>query len=355
MKIINRFVSMILLLGLLSGCSETMTASADEMVTNVLDASKKTESYYGEGEIKVYEGDKLTGSMVFKDYTGADGKRKYVIEDLKQHQKSVSVNNGENVITYEEGGDTAYSMSIKGMPSLGTPKEQFTQMLEAIKKTHSYQVEGEEEILGLKTHHIKASAKSKDSILGDMEFWVDQKTWFVVKSITNSGESRSELEYKKLDFSPDFSEKTFKLDLPKHVKIKSIEEENKSNIGTVEEAEAALGQPFLLFNDRQAKLGQIVIDELKGEINRTEVTISYLNDQSGSFTLSIFPTPEGEEMKIGKSSTKVRGFNAEKMDEINSISWDENGLRYTIIVKNPDLSVDEVIKMTDQMKLSSEK
>ena len=155
-----------------------------------------------------------------------------------------------------------------------------------------------------------------------------------------------------MDYSPDFTEDTFSLDLPNDVKIEKYEEPPAVS---VEEAEQALGRPFLIMKEIEDYIvDKVEVNELGGEIDRTEITINYKKGDYQAFSLSVFPQPEGKDMAIQESELKVRGQNAEKWEEIDSVSWDEDGLRYTIVLMHPDLKLEEVIEMTDHMVVSAE-
>ena len=94
---------------------------------------------------------------------------------------------------------------------------------------------------------------------------------------------------------------------------------------------------------------------LEGELNRTEVAILYTNDDKiPTLTLSVFPTPEGQGMEIEESEWKVRGQKAEYMEEIRALSWDEEGIRYSILIDHPELSVEEIIELTETMQFETE-
>ena len=121
----------------------------------------------------------------------------------------------------------------------------------------------------------------------------------------------------------------------------------------MEEAETALEKPFLVMNEEDVTIENIELDELAGEINRTEITLYYINQDLPAFTLSVFPTPEEAGMELASSDLQVRGQNAEYMKEIKALAWDEDGLRYNIIISHPDLEIEDVLKMTENMKLSS--
>ncbi len=340
---------------LLAGCSGEMAASSEDIIANVLDSENKFEAYYGKAVMKHYEGKELMGEMELEEFAGKDGKRKIITTDkLKGDATAYSVNDGKEILSYEEGSDVAHRLDLVMDENTATmtQKEQLTMLFDGIKETHTIEIAEEKKILDFDTYHLKATAKSKDAILGDMEFWVDQKTWFVLKSITIAGDIRSEIEYTEIQFSPNFTEETFTLDLPENVEVKDLESEFQSQTGSVEEAAKALGEPFLLFHDSAAELESVEWYELKGEINRTEVNILYKKENIPSFMLTVFPTPEEPGMEIQEGDYKVRGQNAEYMKEIKSISWDENGLRYSIMIQHPDLTIEEVVQLAENMELS---
>nr|WP_295970319.1 hypothetical protein [uncultured Bacillus sp.] len=356
MKIRNLFISGLISFSLLAGCSEGMTASAEEIVSQVLEGKKELEAYHGKAILKTYEGEEKSGELVIEEFVNKKGEKKVITTDLNnKNAVAYALNDGEKLISYEQGSEAAYQMDISDieMPSSITQKEQLTKLFEGIKNTHTIEVVGEEKILGYDTYHLKATVKSKDTILGDMEFWIDQKNWFILKSIVYSGDTRSEMAYEEIEFSPKFEKDSFILNLPDDVEVKNMEDEFKLETGTLKDAEMKLGQPFLVFDEQDVQLEKVEWQELKGEINRTELSLQYQKNDVHAFTLSVFQTPEGEDAGIKESDYQVRGQLAEYWKEINSITWDENGLRYSIIVENPDLTVEEVIRMAENMKLST--
>lgn len=349
----NILLGSVLSLGLITGCNSEISASAEEIVSNVLDTEDQVVDYYGESVMKVYENNKLKENIEVKEFASG-GKRKIITRDQNQHKQTTVLNDGNKLIMYEEGSTEAMSMDLSNadMPANMTQKEQFTMILETLKDTHEYKVVGEEKVLGLNTYHIKLTPKNKKSIMGEIEFWVDQKKWFIVKSTAVTGDTRTESEYKKLDFSPDFSKSTFTLQLPKDVTVKPMEDLNKPSIGTVADAEKALGKAFLLINKKSELKSKIELMELK-ELNRTEVNITYTKDQLPYITMSVFPIPKGSEAELDGDKVTVRGQEGFYMEEIKALSWDEKGLRYTVIIDEPSLKLDKVIQLLNEMELSS--
>ncbi len=357
LKIKAVFTSSLIAIGILSGCSGVTGVSTDEIITKVLAADQDKKAYYAKGELKIYEDDKLEESYTMEEYHSEDGKAKVTMKDTKTGEEGVTVNDGKSIISFDKKQNKA--MVMDDVSSLDLPnqsqKEQVISFLETLKDSHKYKLIGKEKVNGFETHHIKLEPKEKDSIFGEIEIWIDQKTWFPVKSINIVGSSRTEFAYKEVDTSTKISDDTFTLSLPDNVEIVHLKDEMNQSNGTIEEAVEKLGKPFLVLNEENLTMDNVTIDELKGEINRTEITITYNNgDGIPLIYLSIFPTPEEKELAISDTGLKIRGQNAEFMKEINSYTWDENGLRYTLIVEGPDsLSQEDIMKMTERMVSSS--
>ncbi|WP_453990521.1 LolA family protein [Bacillus nitroreducens] len=351
------YLSMILLIGLLAGCKGEMAMSSEEIVSKVLSAKEDKLSYYGEGIMKLTTLDEGTEDISFQEYAAKDGKRKMVTKSLESNLESYALNDGNKLISYEPSSQQAFSMDLSddGIPALtSSPKEQLMTMLDSIKETHDYDIVGEEKFLDLNVYHLKATPNTDSSFLGEIELWVDQKTWFIVKLTSVIGDAKSEVEYSLIDFSPEFQEDTFTLDIPESVTITPIESEIEPKFGTIEEAQNTLEQEFLVFAEEDLAIDNVEVEMLQGIINRPEITVYYLHEGIPSVLVSVFPTPEEAGTEINPGKWQVRGQNAEYDDFINAISWDENGLRYTIIIENPDLSIEEVIEMTKNMVPSNE-
>lgn len=356
-KIQMLFISAILLTVLLSGCKGEMAVSSEEIVSNVLSAKENNLSYYGEGVMKLTANDDVTENFGFKEYVAEDGKRKMITTDLTNNHESYALNDGNQIISYETGSEKAFSIDLSGeeLPAFSaSPKEQLMTMFGAIKETHDYEIIGEEKLLDLDVYHLKATPYKDGSFLGEIDIWVDQKTWFMVKFISVVGDAKSEVEYSLLDFSPNFEENTFSLDIPEDVTITPIDSDLGPTYGTVEDAQTALEEPFLVFAGDENTIENVEITNSQGEINRTEITVFYMSQDIPSVLVSVFKTPKESGLEIQPGTWKVRGKDAEFDEFINALTWDEGGLRYTAIIQNPDLAVEEVIKMTENMVLSNE-
>lgn len=346
-------LSVILLI--LGGCSQKVEVSAEEIIHNAIESEKEVINYLGKADMKFFEGEELTEHILLEEYV-ADEKKKVVTIDQLLKQRVEVLNDGETMLMYDETNEQALEMDVTEFGDLAglSPKEQFKTLMESMQDSHTYKIIGEEKVLDFDTYHIEVKAKEADNLLGDIEVWVDQKTWFVVKTISETGDTRTELEYTELDFSPKFAKDTFTLDTPDNIEITDLAKDFGPDTVTVEEAETALGQAFLMFSEETIDLASVQMYGYSSELNRSEVELMYHSkDGIPMFSLSIFPTPEG--MGIEETDLEIRGNAAEYEEVTDSILWDEDGLRYSIVLANPDADIDEVAEWTENMILSSER
>lgn len=344
------FVAASILLLILGGCSQDIEVSAEEIIHNVIESEKEVDTYYGKSEIVFYEGEELIGETMMEEFvSGTD--RKIVTQEGEEEVEVL--NNGEKMVMYNKGNETAQEMDTSAITDYPlTPKESFQQILDVAEDSHDYEVVGDEEMLGRDTFHVSLEAEEANSLMGDMELWVDKETWFVVKMISETGDSKIESIYTELDFSPDFTEDTFTLDIPNDIEITNMEDNVSNELVSVEEAKDELGQDFYMFSEEDFNLKEIELYDIGGELQRKELNLTYISDDNKSmFSLSIFESPEA--MKIEESDVEIRGNIAEYEGSINAYFWDEDGLRYSLMIENPDIE-EEVVELTEEMVLSSE-
>lgn len=339
---------------LLGGCSQEMKVSADEIIHNAIESEKELTTYEGKAEMKLYEGEKLVDHAIIHESMD-DGKRKIVTEDQINKQITEALNDGKKLLMYDKGAEEAFEIDLGELDGLEnmSPKEQFKMMLESMGDSHTYEVVGEEKVLDFDTYHIKVKANEKDSLLGDMELWVEQDTWFVVKLTSETGEMKNEIEYMELNFSPKFDADTFTLEIPENVEISGLEESFGPEPVTLEEAEEALGQTFLVFSEEEMQLSEVNMYDFSEGLGRHEVELNYTTDEDIPLvTLSVFPAEE--EMDLGGNDVTIRGQEGAYEETIKGFFWDEDGLRYSLLITNPDMDKEEILKLTESMKLSSE-
>ncbi|WDH96900.1 DUF2092 domain-containing protein [Paenibacillus urinalis] len=339
---------------LLTGCQsgEALAYTGEEMVEKAIQVSNKPVSYYAEGEMTLFEGEKKTESMTIKEWYNADNgnnRNEIVTPDTG---KSISVNDGQQVTVYEEGGNTAYTMeSLENEAMQSSPKDKVLSQLERMRSTHAIETVGKEKWLDQDVYHIKATPSDKDanSLIGSQEYWVNAKDWMVVKSKVTSGDITTEFAYTLLDKSPKFTPDTFKLNIPEDAEIIALDNMGPQTI-TIEEAREAIGQSFLQMPAEGFDQVFVEMYEASGELDRNEVSINYLVDGKTPLSLSIFKSP-GDDVQDGEFGEKVtvRGQKGDYMKEINIISWDEEGLRYSLMAdqQGAQTEIDQLLEWAE--------
>ncbi len=342
---------------LMAGCTENMKVSAEEIMHQAIEAEKDVTDHIGISEMKMYTGEELVDHMVIEMHV-SDNKNKVFVTDKILGHEVESLNDGDTILIYDKGNQEAYELTmdeLDNFPSLN-PKEQFIIMMDSMKETHTYELIGEEEILGRKTYHIQLKPNEANSLMGDTDIWVDKKTWFIMKYVSETGDMRTELTYTEIDFSPEIPDDTFTIDIPDDIKIsnlKEMEEEFGPETVTLEESAEALGQPFLIFSEEDADLVDIQMYDFTQEFDRYEFELTFHSkDGVPLVNLSVFPTPD--DMPIYGQDETIRGNPAEYEEVINGYLWDEDGIRYSLLPAHPDLTKEEIIELTENMVLVPE-
>ncbi|MFD1412358.1 LolA family protein [Oceanobacillus jeddahense] len=332
-----------------------MKLTAEELVSKAVEAGMGMDHYYTLSESKVYQGTELIEHSFLEEYV-ANEKRKTVTHDqLAAEEKSTeALNDGAKTIIYDKYNRRAFEMDITTDGDIESfdPKEKMNGMMGITKDSHELELMGEEKILDFDTFHIEAKAKTSDHVFGDTALWVDHKTGFIIKMISEADGVRTELEYKEIDLSPVFAENTFTLDIPDDVEIKDLEAFTPDTV-TLAEAEESLEQAFYLFPEDEFTLKDIEMHHIEGIITRDELNLTYYSKADmPMFYLSIFRSPEG--MEIEKADMEIRGKKAAYEKVVNSITWDEEDLRYSIIMIGSGMEKGEMIKKAESMVLSSD-
>ncbi|WP_339285706.1 hypothetical protein [Oceanobacillus sp. FSL K6-3682] len=347
-------IGLIIFTIVLGGCSQDMQVSAEEIIHNAIESEKEITDFYGEAEMKMFEGEELAEQMIMKEYhSGSD--RKIVMEGKLQGEEAEALNDGEMMQVYDKTNETVMEVDTSEMGDIYalSPKENFQAMIDTMEDSHTYEVVGEEELLDRDTFHIKMEAKEANSLLGDTEVWVDKETWIVIKSISEAAEIRTESEYTKLDFSPEFDENTFTMEIPDDVEINNIEDMFSSDSVTLEEAEEALGQEFLIFPEEDIQIMDIQVHDLDNEQSGEEIQLSY-GTKEGVSLFELFISIADEDTTIEDPNMEIRGTPAEYEEMFSSMKWDEDGLNYFVMRMDNEEGVDDIVEWAEDMVLSSE-
>lgn len=340
---------------LMTGCQtgEVLAYTEAEIVEKAIEENSMPLSYYAEADMKLFNGDELTQTMKLKEWHDAQ-KGNYRTEVESEGSTSISVNDGEQVIVYDEQQNSAYKMDAAVSAEMPlSQKDKIVSQFERMRNTHSIEMVGQEQWLGENVYHIKAEPleDKKETLVGVQEYWINSKNWMIVKSSASSGDTRTEFAYTKIDESPVFDAGTFEIQIPEEAEMISMDEMGPKPV-TLEEAETAIGQPFLQFPQGEFQQTEITLYEASGELQRNEVSLSYMENDRTPISLSVFESPgDAGESEPGEK-VKVRASTGYYVSEIGSLTWDEDGLRYSLmggLTDQPDL--DRLLKWADMLEL----
>lgn len=357
--IFKRICYLTLFSSFLAGCSVAgSNLSPEKMIENAMKEEGLSE-YYAEAKVKVIENDDATVSFI-KEWRSKTGEVRIESRDEDDQLTDVMVNNGVEFMTYNVAEQVAYSMESPEMMELNdiSPKELAKKYLNLIIDTHEIDVKSEGEFLGRNVVKIIAKTKETNSLIGDLEVWIDEKSHFVLKVISQASDSTIEVSYTKLDEKPELTKDLFALELDDNVDVIELEDNLGEEEITLAEAKEIIGEHLLVFpEDLPMTLTKITKTELNmDKINRVEVNMDYEQDDLTILSLSVFPSPEGmdveTDMMPGEEVTEVRGLPGTFMDEdgFRNIFWMEEGLNFSILIFDPNIEITEVIELVNKME-----
>ena len=343
MKKIIYSAALILTLSL-AACSNTEDYSPQEILNQAMQETSELTSYYGEYKIIMNDGTEVQSKQWEKN-----GKNRVEVID-STGEESFAINDGKTLTSYTKSTNTAIIIELgEGSEGMVQPtlKEQALRVLEQIKDSHKVTIGNDEKIAGHDTYHLIAKAKESKSLFGDMEIWVDKKTWMTLKSITSSGDLTVTSEFTKFEPNAKIDDARFVADLPEDVIIDTDTIQLPAEI-TLEEAIEKLGS-FLIVPESTGYTLEMIEDMNMEETG--EIALTYVKDDQ-QFSLSVFkplePLATEEEM------IEVRGVQGSLMDLdfFKLIQWDEHGLRYHVMVDAPDLTIEHILPIIEQMEFT---
>jgi len=356
-KTILPIVTLILLGGLLMACSsDNNMFSPDQVISQALENSEKIDSYIAESKIVISENDQIVEENVLKEWRHEDGRVRIETLDEAGETISIVVNDGNELIIYDLESEQASVIDDPELIALNqqSPKEQAELSLSIVRDTHDLTLKDETEIAGRDVNHLVATPKEKNQLIGKQEIWIDKENWLVLKITSESGDQLIDMMYETVDFNVDIDDTMFSLDLPENVELIDLDDIHDVDEVSLTEAADALGQPFLYIpEDDSLEISTLEKSDLQGIVNRIEIDIDYKKDDLPYVTLSIFETPDDvDDMTMpDETETTIRGQDATYIDMkgFRSVFWDEDGLRYSLSTIDPNLSIEDILELTETM------
>ncbi|MCA0970530.1 hypothetical protein LCM20_08030 [Halobacillus litoralis] len=342
---------------LLGACSaeEAAQYSPDQIVAQAVEKDSAVKGYYLKGQMEVFNVDQQIDDSTMEQWTDNENGRTKIITEAANGDISKTVNDGEKVITYSALQDAAYEIDVPEEDQGLAPQSQRAQIeqrLEMTRETHDIELIGEEEWNGFDTYHIKAVPKEEGKgMTGVEEYWLTTDDWFIVKSMTESGDITVNYSVSELEINPSFDETTFQIELPEGIEVQPFEEMDPSEDVTLEEAAAVYEQPLLTVKNDAYQLEKVNSFYMKS-FDRTEVSQEFHKDGFLQFTLSSFESPD-ESLSLGfgeEEELEVRGTKAVyTTDIITNLVWDENGLRYSLLIQNPEITKEQLLEIVENL------
>lgn len=354
---------LVAIISLLSGCQLFSSLSPEQIVEKALAATEEPQiSYYGEMTLKGIGtiGEELIEDVTMKEWHDGQWNRS---EILSAEGEVIIVSNDEKVQLYLVDEEVVYQTIGSELEAFSiNPKEQLNNLLAILRDTHDVEMLGKEEIAKRQTHHLKATVRAdSNSILGDLELWIDEEYWIPLKTKSKSGQIEMEMEYDVIDFGVTLSEDIFTLDVPENVVFENIDEPVERKVLQKEEIASTFGQPTYIIEEKDSwEIESISYVEGDKPFDYTLMDIDYMYNGMPGLSLVI---TESEELndEIADEFTELLDDISEKVPirnteaividspEIRMISWQEQNLEYSIHVLNPAVEMENIVTLINSM------
>lgn len=348
-------VSAMMLVGIiLTACgTEKDLLSPKEVVNTMLQEADEPFSYYGEYTTTSNDDSE---NYETKEWIRSDQKRRIELTSADNGDQLIMVNDGKSVTMYDKVENTALvmTMSDDDVNELDnqTPRQQAENMLDLVKDSHEFSAGDDVEIAGRSTYHIIAKKKDEKALLGDMEVWIDKETWLPLKTKTNHAGNELTVEYTKIDYKMEMADELFTIDLPEDVVVEVLEGDYEPEEVTIDDVKEELGSFYQLSEESGLELKKITV--LNGLEERPEFSLDYEKDGMSALSISVFKElPNVEDFGGVEEEVTIRGKKATKMEmgEFRSLDWTEEGLRYVVLIENPEIGFEDVEKYLEEMIL----
>ncbi|WP_154891420.1 LolA family protein [Paenibacillus polysaccharolyticus] len=345
---------------LFAGCAEKdmLGMSGADMIEKIIASESGPGSYYAEGTMKMWTDSEITSTIHVKEWVdGKTGKKR--IETDENGNVSYAVHNGSEILLYEEEAKTAIAMDSSALQQEPnqTQKQMLVDQLERMRDNHNVKMLGQEKLQDQEVIHIELTPKDKDSLSMSSEYWINPKEWMVVKATSTYGDTKSEFLYDQINYNPEFTDKTFTLDIPADVEVKNMNDVMNNREITREEAEQAVGQPFLQYIGADMKLSRIELISSMGEQGRDEVTLYYVKDNKPEISMTVFKAPGengNEKLLPEEKKVNIRDTEGSYMSIIRNLSWSEDGLRYSVMGENDFWTEEQLQMWVDELQITKQ-
>ncbi|MFA1819708.1 outer membrane lipoprotein carrier protein LolA [Virgibacillus oceani] len=355
----NKIKTALLLVGVMimvAGCSEESSNYSPEQMINHAMAEEELPAYYAESTSIISTEDNDEETVFMKEWRSEDGKIRIEAENAAGDDRSIVVNDGSSVITYQIDENQAIVIDDEELLEFNqpSPKEQANTILDIIRDSHEISSEGDGEVAGRDTYHLVAEPNDENSLFGELELWIDRENWMVLKMISWTGDQMTEVVYTKFEQDAEISGDKFTLDIPDDAEITNLNDFNNTEEITLEDAADGVGKPFYYFPEEEGM--EISNIEKFDIVEQTEVNIEYTKEDVPFATLAVSESPEDIDDDFtmpDEEEVTVRGVDGTftDTDGLRLLNWQEDGLTYSMIVIDPSIEVEDLQQLAEQMEL----
>lgn len=370
-----------------TGCGYFTSPTAIEALTK----EDQVDTFYGEGKGNIYIDNKLVQKYDFREWKGQD-KDYFVRADIRTEEEFFKQYYGEEEITpsmrdgdwilmreedtFNDSELVVYvahknqysikSMSLAdevtgnirtGINSVlenGSLKNYVMEIITQLEGEYNFSIEDDVRVNGYLTQHIVAT--SKDETKSDRyEFWVDQNTWLVVKSVQTLGNYTYEEEYNKFELNPKVDDSLFIVNIPEDADIQYLDNnlEKTNQEVTLDEAVKKLGTPVFYLQDEGFELiGSHYIESINEQYGRVELT--YHTEDGSEFIVKSSPSSiVYEKLQLGYEKVMVGEIEASYIETGSAkyIEFIEDGTICDVYIKNSELSKEELIEIANRLSI----
>lgn len=352
---------MTILLLLITACASAVTPPADEIASKMQDAFETP--MHGIMEMtNLMPGGREEASVMENWQNGFEQTRNVTLEGPEGAVGTIHVRNGNEMWFYHPDENSYSYTELSGMPSSEETGGEMTQMVEQMLQSMDMTYLGSGEVAERKVHELKLSPKEGEEstffMPGEVTISVDSETWYPLKMEIESEEFGMKMEFREIEFNPDFPPDIFTFVPPEGA------EEVEMDMPVMEELtleEAREKAPFKLleptslpegFEFKGAQLFEMPDDQ---EMGGTSVMLNYRNGGK-QLMISQFYSPEGQaemlEMAGAMEGEKVtvrgqEGYLMETGMGMRNLMWVEDDLQLSLF---GSLSEEDMLTVAESLE-----
>ncbi|HEY9058885.1 MAG TPA: hypothetical protein VIO64_00045 [Pseudobacteroides sp.] len=224
------FVSMILMvimgISMITGCDKSLNLLPEDIVSKALKANNPIIPYHVEYKVVMRDNNKIISDNNVKEwFKPKDNKRLEMADEKGKQVTVITLYNNEMVIYSVNEKKATISKNANFSEFMGkSQKDKVLDSLKIYKNTHKITMMGIEKINDMEAYHIVAIPKDDKTLLGKGELWIHKDSWFIVKSIEESGDTKVETLYSKIEMNSDLKDDVFMQKFPDDVKVETNED-----------------------------------------------------------------------------------------------------------------------------------